>query len=159
MSASSVEIAAIVADHALFRGLSDAHLDAIVDGATLRHVAAGEAILREGEPASVVYAIVTGRVAVEMYVPGRGSVVVDTLGGGDVLGVSWLFPPYRNEFDARAIDDAVIVGVQASRLRAACDDDHTLGYEVLSAMAAVLLRRLRSARLRFLDLYGDERAR
>jgi CRP-like cAMP-binding protein len=159
VTATRAEIAAIVADHPLFRGLSAGHVDTIAGDAALRHFAAGEVVLREGEPADTVRAVVAGLVAVELYVPGRGASTIDTVGPGDVLGLSWLFPPYRNEFDARVVEPTVVIDLDAARLRAACDADHSLGYEVLSAMAAVLVRRLRSARLRFLDLYDDERAR
>jgi CRP/FNR family transcriptional regulator, cyclic AMP receptor protein len=80
--------------------------------------------------------------------------VIETLGAGDVVGASWLFPPYRWQFDARALEDLGTVAVDAACLRRKCEDDHRLGYELMSRFVALLAERLQATRIRLVDVYG-----
>lgn len=151
----SVDLAAGLGAHAFFRSLSAFHLDAVSRCAAPRSFPAGAVIVREGGVADHFYAITSGDVAIELHVPGRGALVIDTLGPDDVLGVSWLLPPYRWQFDGRALDAVETIEFDGARLRGCLDDDHDLGYEVVTAFAGVVARRLQSARIRLLDVYGD----
>ena len=87
----------------------------------------------------------------------RGS-VVDTVDEGEVVGWSWLVPPYRWFFDARAVEEVSAVSVDAACLRAKCDQDPALGYALMQRVARVMYQRLQSARVRLLDLYGADHA-
>ena len=89
-----------------------------------------------------------------MHVPGRGEGVVATVDEGDVVGWSWLVPPYRWFFDARAVTEVSAVSVDAGCLREKCDEDPALGYALMQRVAQVMYQRLQSARIRMLDLYG-----
>ena len=80
---------------------------------------------------------------------------IDTIQEGEVLGWSWLFPPYRWHFDARALQLTRAVAFDGKCLRDKCDRDHDLGYEMVRRFAEVITQRLQSARLQLLDLYGD----
>ena len=84
--------------------------------------------------------------------------MLDTAREGEIVGVSWLFPPYRWEFDAQAMEPVRAVSLDAVCLRAKCDQDPRLGYELMKRLAEVLRRRMQSARMRLLDLYGTARA-
>ena len=119
-----------------------------------RRFAAGEHIMREGEPAEHLYVIRSGTVALETTVPGRGPVTLQTLHDGDLLGWSWMVPPHRTRFDARAVSETVALAVDGERLRAACDADPALGYAVLRRLAVIFTERLTETRLRLLDLYA-----
>ena len=92
--------------------------------------------------------------ALETTVPGRGAVVVETLHDGDVLGWSWLVPPYRTAFDARALGTTARDRLDGACLRGKCEADPALGYDLLKLLAAVFAERLQDTRLRLLDLYG-----
>ncbi len=81
--------------------------------------------------------------------------MIETLGPGDVVGWSWLFPPYRWQFDAVALERVAAVALDGACLRAKCDDDTRLGFELTRRFAGVLIDRLQATRLRLLDLYGD----
>ena len=142
----------------VFRGLSDEHLDLIAGCALNRVFSAGDALLTENERANTFFAIRHGTVALETYVPQRGAVTVETLHGGDVLGWSWLFPPHRTMFDARALGVVRTVAFDGACLRGKCEADPALGYELMSRFAQVLIDRLQWTRLRLLDVYGDGRA-
>jgi CRP-like cAMP-binding protein len=111
-------------------------------------------MFREGDPAEVFYAIRHGTVALELHVPAREAVTIDTLHDGDFVGWSWLFEPYRWEFDGRARGDVALIRFDGACLRGKCDADHELGYELMSRFAGVIISRLQATRLRLLDVYG-----
>ena len=115
---------------------------------------AGERIMREGEPADAFYVIRHGAVALETVVPQRGPVVVQTLHDGELLGWSWLVPPYRTAFDARSLGSTRAIVFDGACLRGKCDADPALGYALLKLLSGVFVERLQDTRLRLLDLYG-----
>jgi CRP-like cAMP-binding protein len=93
-------------------------------------------------------------VALEMSAPGRGTMTFQTLHEGDIVGVSWLLPPYRWRYDARAVELVRAIGMDAKCLRGKCDTDHDLGYEMMLRFVPVLVERLQSTRMQILDVYG-----
>jgi CRP/FNR family transcriptional regulator, cyclic AMP receptor protein len=118
----------------------------------------GETIMRQGDPADRFYLVRHGEVAVGNFVPPRGDMVIETLEPGDVLGWSWLFPPYRAHFDARALTLVRATEFDGTCLRDKCAADPALGYDVVHRFAGVLIERLQWTRLRLLDLYGNGNA-
>lgn len=137
-----------------FKGLSSEHLDVLGQQAAEVTLAAGQVVFRHGGPADAVYLIRDGRIAVEVISPHEGAVVIQTLGAGEVLGFSWLFPPYQWCFDARALDASHAVALDASSLLASCDADPALGYALMKCFSSVMHQHLQAARLQVLDLYG-----
>ena len=140
-----------------FRGLDADYLDLIAGCGTNTHFDAGTMIFREGEPADTFYVLRSGKVALEIHVPERGALVIETLGPGELLGWSWLFPPYKWHFDARAIDGTSAVALDGACLRGKCDDDPRLGYLLMQRFARVSQERLQATRLQLLDVYGNAR--
>jgi CRP/FNR family transcriptional regulator, cyclic AMP receptor protein len=114
----------------------------------------GDRIMREGDPADAFYVIRTGAVALETVVPGRGPVVLQTLHDGELLGWSWLVPPYRTAFDARSLGTTHAVALDGACLRGKCEADPALGYDLLKLLSSVFVERLQDTRVRLLDLYG-----
>lgn len=154
-------LASLFHEHPFFAGF-DADALALIEGcATNVVVAAGDYVYREGEPADHFYLIRFGLVALEVFVPGRAPIVIDTLKAGDLLGWSWLVPPYRNSFDARAVELARLLRLDASCLRRKMEEDHALGYALHKRFAPVVASRLAAARRQLIDLYGhpDDRSR
>ena len=119
------------------------------------HWEPGTKIFREGGVSENCYLIMYGIVAVEAHSPGRDAKVLQTLGQGDVLGWSWLFPPYRWTFDAHVRAETEAVQLDAVKLREYMDTDRELGYEVLFQFSRLVVRRLNATRLQLLDLYAD----
>ena len=144
----------LLSSHPFFAGLDEPTVRMLEGCARNIHVRPGEYLFREGEAANQFFVIRRGRIALDVHVPGRGECVVDTVDEGDVVGWSWLVPPYRWFFDARALQDVSIVVVDATCLRAKCDDDPALGYALMQRVALVMYHRLQSTRVRLLDLYG-----
>jgi CRP-like cAMP-binding protein len=147
-------VADCVADLAVFAGLSPAHLRLISGCGRFARFTPGAAILREGQPADRFYVIRQGSAALEVASPERGPIVIQTLGPGDTLGWSWLFPPYRWHLDATATGEVSTVAFDAVCLRAKCDSDHELGYQLMDRFANIMLQRLMATRLQLLDVYA-----
>lgn len=148
------EIRSLVAEHAFFEGLDPARLDLVAGCASLAAFPAGAPIAREGDAADAFFAIRSGRVAIELHSAGRGPLVIQTAGPGEVVGWSWLFPPYEWVFDARAAEDVRAIRFDGACLRRKCDDDPAAGYDFMKRFARVFVKRLEASRLQLLDLYG-----
>lgn len=149
----------LLATHEFFKGLAAEHLKLIAGCASNVHFAPGAYLFREGEAADRFFALRGGSVAVEVHVPGRAALTVQTAGQDEILGWSWLFPPYRWQFDARAREEVRATAFDGACLRKKCDADPALGYELMKRLARIMTRRLEATRHQLLDLYGpDKRA-
>jgi CRP-like cAMP-binding protein len=145
----------LLADVPALAGLGSEHLELIAGCGGNRVFAAGEYLMREGERAGDFFVIRHGDVALETFVPQRGPLTIETLHDGDLLGWSWLVPPYRTMFDARALTQTRTVAFDGACLRDKCSEDYELGSELLTSFVAVIVERLQATRLRLLDVYGD----
>lgn len=144
----------ILAEHRFFKGLEPQYLE-LIAGCSMNVVFdAGRYIFREGQNADRFYLIRHGQVAVETQDHRRGQVIVYTLHEDDVLGWSWLFPPYKWHFDARAVTLTRAIALDGKCLRDKCDSDHTLGYELMQRFALIMMNRLHRTRLQVLDVYS-----
>ena len=95
-----------------------------------------------------------GRVALQLFAPGRGAMTFRTVGPGEVFGYSWIAPPYRWTYDGIALERVRALAMDAACLRAKCETDHDLGYEIMKRFMPVLTERLHATRLQLLDVYG-----
>ena len=141
-----------VALHPFLVGMNRKHLALLSDCAINAHFDEGEVVLREAEQANRFYLIESGRVILESGKAYGEPVIIDTIGAGDLLGWSWMFSPYTWHFTARASKPATAIFFYGTILREYCERDHSLGYELLKRMAAVMTRRLQAARQKMLDL-------
>jgi CRP-like cAMP-binding protein len=144
----------ILAKHAFFERLEADYLKLLVGCASNVRFSAGAYIFRQGEEASHFYLIRQGRVALEIHAPQRPPIVIETLDGDDILGWSWLIPPYLWRFDARIVDDTRAIALDGKCLRAKCEEDHDLGYELLKRFAHIVTQRLQATRMQLLDVYA-----
>jgi CRP/FNR family transcriptional regulator, cyclic AMP receptor protein len=144
-------MAAVIAAHPFLQGLDPHQRRLLADCAMERTIEADEVIFREGDPANRFYLILEGKVVLESYVQDRGRVEIQTITGGDVLGWSWLLPPYYWQFDARAVEPTKAIFFYATPLRDEAESDHELGYELYKRIAQVMLKRLQATRRRLLE--------
>lgn len=142
-----------LAQHPFFADLTPPRLDRLEACARPRRYAAGETLFHEGGDADRFFVITRGTVCVESRCDGRAS-VLQTLHEGEILGWSWLTPPYRWAFDARAAAPTEVVEVDARALRDAFAADPAFGYHILDRFAAVMGERLRAAHMRMLERAG-----
>jgi CRP-like cAMP-binding protein len=148
----------LLGEHPFFAGLGDEALDLVAGCASNVHVDAGDYLFHLGDPADRFFVVRRGRVALELHVPGAGQRVLDTVEDGQVLGWSWLVPPYQWFLDARATQPTSVIALDGVCLRGKCDADPALGYALMQRVAQVMYQRLQSTRVRLLDLYGGGRA-
>lgn len=144
----------LLAQHPFFRDLAPRYLQLVVSCAANVRFKAGELLFREGADANQFYLIRHGTVALQVFVPQRGPLTIATVAAGEVLGWSWLFPPYRWHFDAQALELVRAIAFDGQCLRGKCEEDHDLGYALMQRFAQVMLQRLQATRLQLLDLYG-----
>jgi len=116
---------------------------------------AEEFLYREGDEANNFFVLREGKVAIEAFSPKRGAITIQTLTAGDVLGWSWLFPPYHTHFGARAIEPTRVLCLDGKCLRNKCEEDHDLGYELMKRFSEVMIQRLQATRLQLLNIYGE----
>jgi CRP-like cAMP-binding protein len=143
-----------VKEHPFFAGMQDAFCNLVCGCAKNAHFGAGQYLFHEGEPADWFYLLRHGRVALQLTAPGRGAVTFQTVAEGEIVGVSWLIPPYRWTYDAKAIELTRAIAMNANCLRQKCEADHDLGYEMMKRFMPVLIQRLQATRLQILDVYG-----
>ena len=115
----------------------------------------GQRLIVEGRHADRCWLIDSGQVVLDAAVPGRGEVVVQTLGPGELLGWSWLVPPHRWQFGAIAAEPVRAIEFDAQQLVAMADADPRFGHALTLLLFGALLDRLQATRARLLDLYGN----
>jgi CRP/FNR family transcriptional regulator, cyclic AMP receptor protein len=143
----------IHSEHPFLRSLSSGHKALLMECAEVREFAAGQIIFREGEVADRLYLLETGRVALEAHLAPQNQLSVQELGAEDVLGWSWLFPPYVWHFQARALEPTRATSFNGAHLLVTCERNHEFGYELVKRLAQVLIRRLQVTQKRLVQLH------
>ena len=146
-------IAQYLPEHPFFTGLDPATTDLLAGCAVNIHLRADEPLFQQGTPADHFYLLRHGRIAIEVRTPGH-PMVLDTVEDGDVVGWSWVVPPYLWTFDGCASTDLSAVAFDAVCLRAKCLTHPLLGYDLMMRFVQLMNQRLQSARIRLIDLYG-----
>jgi CRP-like cAMP-binding protein len=144
-----------LATHAFSEALCERHRMRLAVGARPFCASPGEYLARAGEPAHAFYLIQSGHVGIGTHLGERGAVPIQTLGPGDVVGWSWLLPPYEWHFDARAVDTVQGLFFDAAWLQQQCEQDYELGYHLLKQLLAVVTSRLGACRIIQLDIYSS----
>jgi CRP-like cAMP-binding protein len=146
----------LLREHRFLRELSDDHVRFMAGCARNVRYAPGELLFREGDPADALLLLRSGSVVLEIDVPGRGAVRLESAGEGEMLGWSWLFPPYRHQLDARVLEPVRALAFDAGCLRRKMEENHDFGYTLAMQLLDQAHRRLGGLRLLRLDLYRTE---
>jgi CRP/FNR family cyclic AMP-dependent transcriptional regulator len=150
------DIERIICEHPFFAGVEPRFCSLVCGCARPISFGAGMYLFHEGEAADEFYLLREGRVALEVTGPGRGTKTFQTLGPGEIVGVSWLIPPYRWSYDARAVEPTHAIAFDARGMRQQCEEDHDVGYELMKRLVPTLIQRLQGTRLQILDVYGGQ---
>lgn len=145
---NSSDLKSDIAAIPFLQGMSARHLAILAACAGRSHFKDNQIIFRKGEAANRFYLIEDGMV--ELETSNRG-IVAGTISSGAALGWSWLFPPYEWQFTARALRQTSAIFFCATILREQCEADPSLGLELFKRMAAKMVKRLQSARMRLVD--------
>lgn len=140
-------------EYPFFSGLSETQLKLITTNAQTVHFPEHHHIFHEGDPANAFYVIREGLVALELSTP-KGATTLQTIDKGEVLGWSWLLPPYRWHFSAKTLRTTQALVFDGNWLRLKCQEDRDLGYEMLKHFTELVAARLDATRLQLLDLYS-----
>ena len=143
-----------VALHPFLAGMNPTQLALLTDCAIPVQFKKGQTILREGDMANRFYLIERGKVVLESGEGFGEPVVIETIGAGDLLGWSWMFPPYVWHFTARAAEPTEAIFFYGTILREYCERDHSLGYDLFKRMTPIMMKRLQSARRNMLSVHA-----
>ena len=146
----------ILSEHPFFETFPQEHRTLLAGCAKNYRFNAGQFLFHEGDPANEFFLIRHGKIALEIVAPGKPPIIFQTLQDGEIVGVSWLVPPYLSLFDARAVELTRAISMDAACLRGKFEADHHLGYEMMKRFLPILVGRLHATRLQILDAYGQE---
>jgi CRP-like cAMP-binding protein len=146
-----------LSEHPFFMGLRPDHLALLSGCATTTRAEGGEFLFREGQPARSFYVVRHGSVAIASITPHEGLVVIQTVGDGDVLGWSWLLPPYNWHFGAYAVEPTTLIALDAVCVRGKCEHDPVFGFEIMRRFAQVMASRLEATHLQLMNVYEHRR--
>jgi len=149
-------LARIIAEHPFGEGLEAYYIDLLTSCASNVRAEKDFYLFREGGEANHFYLIREGKVALEFVAPPRPSLIVETVTEGEVVGWSWLVRPYRWRFSARAVEPVGAIALDGKCLRAKCEKNPHLGYELLKRTIEIVGQRLEASRVRMLDLYSAD---
>jgi CRP-like cAMP-binding protein len=133
-------------EHPVFQRLSEVYLHQIAEHMLVRTLSAGEGLFLEGEPAKHFYIVIEG--TVDLYAEFEGDVEqwVQMIDVGEVIGWSWLVPPYRWAFTAKTRDGAMLMQFDAEAIRELCERDPAFGYGTMKQICSLMLGRLHTVR-------------
>ncbi|MBU50643.1 MAG: hypothetical protein CL920_18345 [Deltaproteobacteria bacterium] len=151
---STTSISSMLASHPFFRAFTAEQCQAIADCASHEVLDVDSHIITAGAPADHFYVLLSGKVAVNLHVTGRGYITLQTLEGGDIFGWSWFVEPHTFDFDAWVLERAEVISVDAALCTQAVQRDDALGAVLYQHFAEVMALRLKATRHRLLDMYG-----
>lgn len=128
-------------------------LPLLSDAAAIQTYGVGDLIFHERQTAEHFYLLHRGQVVLETFIPGRGTVTVQTVAGGEALGWSWLFPPYQWQFSARSVDATEVIAFHAAGLRAKADEAPDFGRDLITRVAQLLVFRLNATRQKLQEFH------
>jgi CRP/FNR family transcriptional regulator, cyclic AMP receptor protein len=138
-------------NHPFLHGMSRDHLAVLAEAATDVRFPARHRLCEDGGSATRFWLLQSGHVTLDLHVPGQGRIKIDTIGMGELLGWSWLFSPYRWAFGAVAASPVEAFEFDARAVRAFCESDPALGYELTRRLARAVTKRLHATRLRLIS--------
>ena len=141
----------ILAAQPFLKGMTEQQLDLLGADSSPAEFRPGERILSEGGVANRFYLIIEGQVEVESRTFEGEAVTIETLGPGDVVGWSWLFPPCYWQFDARAVAHTKAICFYGTHLRKVCEENHDIGYELMKRISEIVIKRLQSVRRKLVE--------
>ena len=137
--------------HSFFSGLEDDFMKFLSNSAKELRIKKGEVLFQQGKHADKFYLLRSGQVSVQVPALVGPTLELQVLGEGQILGWSWLIPPYRWNFQALALEDSTLLEFDSSDILARCEEDPIFGYELLKRFAALMSERLDAARQKFID--------
>jgi signal-transduction protein with cAMP-binding, CBS, and nucleotidyltransferase domain len=151
----AVAIKDVLKELSFFDGMSEEMLEFIAGCGQNMHFAPNEYLGKENEPVNYLYVIKKGQISLEVNHPIKGPMMIRTLHEGEMAGFNWIIPPYRFQFNLKALVHTAVVALDGNCIRNKCEEDHHLGYLLMKRSATVMNKRLTDTRLQLLDVYSE----
>ena len=142
----------VLKKHPFFKDLEQEYFDFIVGCATNVQFEEGEIIMKENDPADKFFLVREGMAAIDIPISESKIITIQTVGSGDIVGWSWLIPPYKYRFNCRIVEDIRAIVLDGKCLREKCEKNHDLGYELLKRLTVVFTQRLEATRKQIISL-------
>ena len=147
----------VLIDQPFFEGMTEEQVRTVATSTRLVSFDEGGVIFVEGGPARHSYLILDGDVALTLRTQEHGSKIIQTLHRGDFVGWSWMYPPYRWNFDANVQSDVKAVQFDGPKLKKIALADPELGYAMMRRFTEVVVNRMQALRIQLLDVYSTFR--
>jgi CRP/FNR family cyclic AMP-dependent transcriptional regulator len=139
-----------------FQALEPEDVRKFAEISSLRHFKAGDVFFHEGDKQDFFYVVLSGRVALDMFIPHHGKVRFFTCEEWDSFGWSGVAPVVRTRTaGAVGVMDGTVIATDTVKLQALCDQDHDIGYLFMRRMTNVIASRLLVTRLQLLDMFAE----
>ena len=148
------EIENYLRSHTIFSNLNPAHIEILVQHAQERSFVVGDMLFRQMDMAEHFYILMDGSIKVQVPAIMGPALVVQTLGASDILGWSWLIPPYKWTFEAKAELDSRVLVFDGKALLQHCETDNKFGYTLMKMFAGLMSERLNAARIKMMDSWS-----
>ncbi len=148
-------IADILKEHSFFKGLPPEDLAFIAGCGKNVHFEEGQMIAKSGAPANEFYLVREGKVALFIENPPKKPFLFQTLGENEILGLSWLIPPYQWTASAQAQKPIRAIAIDGACLRQKCEQNAPLGFKLMKHLVQVMISRENTILLHLLDIYGN----
>lgn len=139
----------------IFAELDRPELDAVGAIAHVREYETGQQLTTEGSEADQLYLFLSGKAAVKVRGPEGRLVLIDQVGPGELLGWSAATDPHVYTASSWTTEPSAVVVIAGSDLRALCETNKHVGYEVAKGIGRVISRRFGQA----IGRHGDLRAK
>ena len=151
---SQNQLVAYLRSHTIFSDLQPAHIKTLAEHAVEKKFAAGEMLFSQEDAAENFYILMDGSIKVGVPAIMGPALVVQTLGADDVLGWSWLIPPYKWTFEAKAERDSTVLVFDGKTLLQLCEKDTDFGYALMKRFTGLMSQRLHATRLKMMDSWA-----
>jgi CRP-like cAMP-binding protein len=143
----------LIRQNPVFKSLNPEHIKLIVGCAANAIYNTDTYVFKEGDISNTFYIIRKGRIMIETYSESGEAIGIQTISDGEVLGWSWMVPPYKWRFNARAVEQSRLIAINGQCLREKFEHDHGLGYTMMTKFMEIMTDRLEATRLQLLDIY------
>lgn len=148
------DLEAAVRDHPFCAGLTSTSLRVFLECASFEQYPAEELVFSEGFEANRFYLVHRGQLELELFVPGSGTITIQTVHQGEAFGASSLFGTYHWSFSAQTTQPSQLLAFPAMTLREHAASDRNFDCELQSRLAPILFHRLRATRQRLIEFFG-----
>ncbi len=143
-----------LSSHAFFSGLDKRSKEFLSNSAEVLQIKQDEILFQSGGSSDKFYLLLNGEISVRVPALMGPALEIHKLQPDQVLGWSWLIPPYRWNFQALALEDSELLEFDGSIILAHCEEDSAFGYELLKIFAALMSERLDRARQKLMDQWN-----